>query len=143
MGETARILIMSRGNTSEVPCATQQSGRPSPCFLQGQSIMIYTFKSQASANVIMLEPNGDQMLTIVGKEPSAQGIITVAQIPSAIAALQAAIAQHEAVEAKRREQPGIVVEVEGDSVLLRDRAAPFIDLLQTSVQAGKDVYWGV
>jgi hypothetical protein len=105
--------------------------------------MIYTFKSQASANVIMLEPNGDQMLKIVGKEPSTQGIITVAQIPAAIAALEAAIAEHEAVEAKRREHPGLVVEADGDSVMLRDRAAPFIDLLRTSAQAGKDVFWGV
>ncbi|MBE0473587.1 DUF1840 domain-containing protein [Rhodoferax sp.] len=105
--------------------------------------MIYKFKSQAVAGVIMLEANGDQMLTIVGKAPSAQGIITVAQIPAAIAALEAAIEIHEAAEARRREHPGVVVEVEGDSVRLRDRAAPFIDLLRTSAQAGKDVVWGV
>jgi len=105
--------------------------------------MIYTFKSQASADVIMLGPNGEQMLAIVGKEPAAQGVITVAQIPAALAALQAAIGVHEAVEAKRREHPGQVVEVEGDSIMLRDRAAPFIDLLQTSAKAGKDVLWGV
>lgn len=35
------------------------------------------------------------------------------------------------------------VDVEGDSVRLRDRAAPFIELLRTSAQAGKDVVWGV
>jgi cyclopropane-fatty-acyl-phospholipid synthase len=105
--------------------------------------MIYKFKSQAAADVIMLQLNGDQMLAIVGKEPSAQGIITVAQIPAAIAALEAAIEVHEATEAKRRENPGLVVEAEGDSVMLRQRAAPFIDLLRTSAQAGKDVVWGV
>jgi len=107
------------------------------------SIMIYKFKSQATADVIMLQANGEQMLAIVGKEPSAQGIITVAQIPAAIAALEAAIAVHEAAEAKRRENPGLVVEVEGDSIMLRQRAAPFIDLLRASAQAGKDVVWGV
>jgi cyclopropane-fatty-acyl-phospholipid synthase len=105
--------------------------------------MIYKFKSQAAADVIMLKLNGDQMLSIVGKEPSTQGIITVAQIPAAIAALEAAIAVHEAAEAKRHENPGLVVEVEGDSILLRQRAAPFIDLLKTSAEAGKDVVWGV
>lgn len=105
--------------------------------------MIYKFKSQAAADVIMLQANGDQMLSIVGKEPSAQGIITVAQIPAAIAALEAAIEVHEAAEAKRREHPELVVEVEGDSIMLRQRAAPFIDLLKTSAQAGKDVVWGV
>lgn len=105
--------------------------------------MIYKFKSQADADVIMLQSNGDQMLTIIGKEPSAQGIITVAQIPSAIAALEAAIEVHEAVEAKRREHPGLVVEVEGDSVMLRERAAPFLELLRNSAKVGKDVVWGV
>lgn len=105
--------------------------------------MIYKFKSQAAAEVIMLQANGEQMLSIIGKEPSAQGIITVAQIPAAIAALDAAIEVHEAAVAKRREHPELVVEVEGDSVRLRDRAAPFLDLLKTSAQAGKDVVWGV
>ena len=105
--------------------------------------MIYKFRSQAAADVVMLQANGDQMLTIIGKEPSAQGIITAAQIPAAIAALEAAIEVHEAAEAKRRENPGLVVEVEGDSVRLRDRAGPFIDLLKTSARAGKDVVWGV
>ena len=105
--------------------------------------MIYKFKSQADADVIMLQANGEQMLTIIGKEPAPQGIITVAQIPAAIAALEAAIVVHEAVEARRRANPGVQIDAEGDSVLLRQRAAPFIDLLKTSAQAGKDVVWGV
>jgi len=105
--------------------------------------MIYKFKSQAAADVIMLQLNGDQMLAIVGKEPSPQGIITVAQIPVAIAALEAAIVTHEAAEFRRAEHPQMEVEVEGDSVDLRQRAGPFIELLRTSAQAGKDVVWGV
>ena len=105
--------------------------------------MIYKFKSQAAADVIMLQLNGDQMLTIVGKEPSPQGIITVAQIPAAIAALEAAIVTHEAAESHRAEHPQMEVEVEGDGVMLRQRAGPFIELLRTSAQAGKDVVWGV
>ncbi len=105
--------------------------------------MIYKFKSQAAADVIMRQANGEQMLAIVGKEPAPQGIITVAQIPAAIAALEAAIVVHEDVEARRRANPGLQIETEGDSVLLRQRATPFIDLLKTSAQAGKDVVWGV
>ncbi|WP_422300547.1 DUF1840 family protein, partial [Rhodoferax sp.] len=35
-----------------------------------EPIMIYKFKSQADADVIMFQANGDQMLTIIGKEPS-------------------------------------------------------------------------
>ncbi len=105
--------------------------------------MIYKFKSQAFADVIMLQGNGEQMLSIIGKEPAPRGIITVEQIPAALAALEAAIEEHAAAEAKRREHPELVVEVQGDSVMLRQRAAPFIEMLQTSAQAGKDVVWGV
>lgn len=105
--------------------------------------MLYKFKSQAAADVIMLAQNGEQMLTIIGKGPSPQGIITVEQIPVAIAAIEVAILVHEAALARRNEQPQIEVEVEGDSVMLRHRAAPFIDLLRTSAAAGKDVVWGV
>ena len=38
--------------------------------------MLYKFKSRATADVIMLESNGRQVLEIVGKTPGASGIIT-------------------------------------------------------------------
>ena len=106
--------------------------------------MLYKFKSQAAADVLMLQLNGEQMLRIIGKEPAPQGIVTVAQIPAAIAALEAAIVAHEGALARRQDSPlPEEEEVEGDSVLLRQRAAPFIDLLRRSAAAGKDVVWGV
>jgi len=103
--------------------------------------MLYKFKSQAWAVVIMLEINGDQMLSIIGKTPSEQGIITVAKIPDAIAALEAEIVAHEEAESRLGETP--LQEAEGDSVVLRHRIAPFIALLRNSAEAGKDVVWGV
>ena len=106
--------------------------------------MIYKFKSQADADVIMLELNGDQMLSIIGKEPSAQGIVTVAQIPAAVRALEAAIITHEAAESQAVEHPpSTELSAVGDSVRLRARAAPLIELLRNSAKAGKDVVWGV
>ena len=105
--------------------------------------MIYKFKSQAAGDVIMLQPNGDQMLNIIGKGPTPQGIVTVEQIPAAIAALQAAIKVHEAAESRRAKHPDEEVDVEADSVMLRHRAGPFIELLRLSAEAGKDVVWGV
>lgn len=105
--------------------------------------MVYKFKSQAAADVIMLKPNGDQMLSILGKESSPKGIITVEQIPGAIAALEVAIATHEAIESRRLEHPEEQFEADGDSVMLRERATPFITLLKCSAAAGKDVVWGV
>ena len=53
--------------------------------------MLYRFKSQATADVVMLEPNARQLLGVIGKTPSPQGIVTVDQIPAAISALETAI----------------------------------------------------
>lgn len=91
----------------------------------------------------MLQLNAEQILAIIGKEPAPQGIVTVAQIPAAIAALEAAIVVQEGAKSTRRANPELLAETEGDSVMLRQRAAPFIDLLRASAQAGKHVVWGV
>lgn len=103
--------------------------------------MLYKFKSQATADVIMQQLNGDQMLTIIGKTPSPQGVITVEQMPAAIAALEASVLAHEAAQARLKEN--LQLEIEGDGIMLRQRAAPFIELLRCSAEAGKDVVWGV
>lgn len=105
--------------------------------------MIYKFKSQAAADVIMLQINAEQMLSIIGKKPSAQGIVTVEQIPAAIAALEAAVAAHEAPQSTGETAATGQDDVVGDRVMLRQRAAPFIELLRSSAQAGKDVVWGI
>ncbi len=104
--------------------------------------MIYKFKSQAAADVIMLQINAEQMLRIIGKEPSAQGIVTVEQIPAAIAALESAVAAHETAQSTG-DTATASENVEGDGVMLRQRAAPFIELLRSSAEAGKNVVWGV
>ena len=57
--------------------------------------MLYRFKSKATADLIMLEPNGKQILRIIGKEPAAKGIMEVAEMPQAIEALRNAVQQEE------------------------------------------------
>lgn len=106
--------------------------------------MLYKFKSRATGDLIMLEPHGRQILEIVGKTPGTSGIITAAQIPGAIAALEAAVAANEALLADAQEpEPE---EEDGaerpDTVRLHQRAAPFIDMLRRSVAEGHDVVWG-
>ena len=50
--------------------------------------MLIVFKSPASGDVIMFEKNGKEMLGVLGKDPSdAKGIVTVEQLPGAIAAV--------------------------------------------------------
>lgn len=110
--------------------------------------MLYKFKSRATADVIMLEANARQLLKIVGKGEEPHGIITVAQIPAAIEALQAAVAAEEAA-ARERGQAADSDEAaaqEGDApardpVTLRQRATPFIDMLRRSAAEEHDVIW--
>ena len=108
--------------------------------------MLYKFKSQAAAEVIMLQPDAETLLKIIGKSPGAQGIVTVAQVPAAVAALRKAIAEQEAAAFARDVEPAKgekESEIDPDGVSLRRRAVPFIDLLEKSAAAGKDVVWGV
>lgn len=53
--------------------------------------MLITFKSPASADVMMFGEVAEKMLEIIGKEPSGKGIITVENLPAAIARMKDAI----------------------------------------------------
>ncbi len=100
--------------------------------------MIYKFKSKATGDVIMLGPNGDQMLRLIGHEPAAKGIIEVAAMPAAIAALQAAIEADEApAEGGDDDAPG------GSRVSLRQRLWPVIEMFKRASADGEPVVWGV
>jgi cyclopropane-fatty-acyl-phospholipid synthase len=108
--------------------------------------MLYKFKSRAAADLIMLEPHGRQIVSIIGKEPGASGILTVAQIPAAIAALEAAVADEEArVQAQMAEEgeDADAAEQRKDAVRLRQRVVPLIEMLKRSAAADADVVWGV
>jgi hypothetical protein len=95
--------------------------------------MIYKFKSKAAGDVIMLQPHGDQLLRLIGREPAAKGIIEVADMPPAITALQDAAAQSDA--------PG---ENDGErAVGLKQRVWPMVEMLKRSHQAGEPIVWGV
>ena len=98
--------------------------------------MLYRFKSKNMGDVIMLEPNGRQVLEIIGKSPSAQGIILPEQMPAAIQALEAAIRLEELH--KEKDGDGLP-----EGVGLHQRAKPFIDMLRWNIKASQEVVWGV
>ena len=108
--------------------------------------MLYRFKSQATADVVMLEANARQLLDIVGKPPGAKGIITVDQIPAAISALETAVRSDSSQN--QHNHDAFAVESHADDaerqhVGLHQRAAPLIDMLKRSLAENKDVVWGV
>ncbi len=107
--------------------------------------MMYKFKSKAAGDVIMLGPNGDQLLGLIGKTPGAKGIIETAAMPAAIAALEAAVAQDEAAG-----KPSAVGQVEdGDEpggnkgISLRQRVWPMVDMMKRAHAEGHEIVWGV
>jgi len=109
---------------------------------------MYKFKSHATGDLIMLEPNGRQILKILGKDDPqslAKGILIPPDMPAAIAALEAAIAQDEALrklqEAQALEKGDPPPRIEGIS--LHQRATPFIAMIQRCLQEDADIVWGV
>lgn len=110
--------------------------------------MIVTFQSPAAGDVIMFGDVAHRMMELMGKEVSAKGIVTVEQLPDAIARLRAAI---EADKAKRAtltedELPDFEIGEGGIKrpyVSLSQRAAPLMELLDWSLKKQKPVVWGV
>lgn len=110
--------------------------------------MIITFQSPASGDVIMFGDVAKRMMELMGKEPTDKGIVTVEQLPDAIARLKAAI------EEDRRERAGKSPEdmprterAEGGGsrpfVTVSQRALPLLELLEWSLKKQKPVVWGV
>ena len=109
--------------------------------------MIYKFRSKAAGDVIMLGPNGDRMLGLIGRDAAPKGIIEPAAMPAAIAALEAAVAADEAARAADRARPEAAEEGDrdggADAVALRPRVWPMIEMMKRSHAAGEPVVWGV
>ena len=108
--------------------------------------MLYRFKSQATADIVMLEANARQLLEIAGKSVAPQGVFTVEQIPAAVSALEAAV--HRETDQHRHNHDALAAEnhdeaAEREHVGLHQRAAPLLDMLKRSHSEGKDVVWGV
>ncbi len=111
--------------------------------------MLYQFKSRVTGDVIMLQPNGEHVLEVIGKhsaaDPSVKGILLPEQMPQALAALEAAIAQEEAArneaiaQAKAEHAPAPHASMIG----LRQRALPFMDMIRECLKAKEAITWGV
>ena len=108
--------------------------------------MLYKFKSRTTADLIMLEPNGQRMLQIIGKPvDEKQGILQPQDMAAAIAALETAITQEEARQKAAREEAVARGEEppKAEDISLRQRATPFIDMLRRCEKADTEIVWGV
>jgi hypothetical protein len=117
--------------------------------------MLYEFKCRATASVVMTDGVGRKMLEVIGKEDAARGVITVGQLPGAIASLKAAIAaEREEIAqalAQPRPKPGDALDDTSHestpesvaAIRFSQRAMPLIEMFERAHAAGRDVTWGV
>ncbi len=107
--------------------------------------MLYKFRSKAGSDVIMMGPNGDEVLRLIGKGPAPKGIIEPEAMPAAIAAIEHAVAADEAARAQQEAEAqadGKTLEPR-EGVTLRQRAWPLIEMMRRAQPAGHDIVWGV
>jgi hypothetical protein len=111
--------------------------------------MVITFQSRAAADVIMLGEHARQFLKLLGKDPdSTQGIVTVEQLPEAIARLEKAIeADRDRARAAERADPDKDDDEDAPKgmaapVSLHQRGWPLLEMMRTSLAEDKPVTWG-
>ena len=101
---------------------------------------LITFKTRAAGDVIMFGKVAGQLLTILGKNgDDHQGIITVAQLPDAIARLEQAIADDKSKSAQpdsESSERGIA-----EPVALWQRAAPLLEQFRYALREEQVVIW--
>lgn len=109
---------------------------------------MYKFKSRAAGNLIMLAPNGRQILSIIGKLDSAtegKGVLLPEQMPAAIKALEAAVALDEARRAQLATQTAEAGQnvANSEGIPLKLRALPFVEMIKRSYKSDHEIVWGV
>ncbi|MBC8056778.1 MAG: DUF1840 domain-containing protein [Rhizobiales bacterium] len=107
--------------------------------------MIYKFKSKAAGDVIMTGAAGDDVLRLIGKPASAQGIIESSAMSGAITAIEQAVAADEAARAQAEKDAAAEGKKLGprEGVSLRQRAWPLVEMMKRSMAEGADIVWGV
>ena len=115
--------------------------------------MLFKFKSKVTPDLIMLEPDGRRLLKIMLGDDPIQGIVLSQDMPQALAKLESAVAQEEALRAQRNQNAqngknqGVLdvntSEFELSAVRLAQRASPMIKVLKQCVATPADLVWGV
>lgn len=109
--------------------------------------MLIVFKSKAAGDVMMFGDVAMTLMEIMGKAATEKGIVTVEQMPDAIARLKAAVAQdktanpvidHDERQFEKTPEGG-----KREHVSLARRAVPLIELLEYSLKESVPVTWGV
>jgi len=109
--------------------------------------MLITFHSKTVAEVLMLSPHAAPLLRAAGKLTGdavpERGVISVAQLPSAIAGIEEAIKAEGPAPAEpdgfHDDEPPVPAMAQ--PVGLQQRAFPLLDMMRRSLADGQDVTW--
>jgi hypothetical protein len=109
--------------------------------------MLYRFKSKVTGDVIMLVPQAQQLLTLIGKATPtpAPGILLPQDMAQALLALDAAVRQETAQQQAARAQ-ALAEQQPAPStagVSLRQRVRPFQDMVRACMAAQEPIVWQV
>lgn len=106
--------------------------------------MLITFKSPAGGDVVMFEKNARQLIGVLGKDAEAtQGVVTVDQLPGAMAALDIAMAADRETPRVQANPDDEDEEQPDGGVGFYQRAVPLRELLERSLKDKVPVTWGV
>ena len=107
--------------------------------------MIYKFSSKATGDLLMTDDVGARVLSILGKDATAQGIIEVNAMPAGLRALEAAVAEDDSrlAHVQGALSGGEAENADGDTVTLRQHVWPFVEMVQRAQAAGEVIVWGV
>ena len=108
--------------------------------------MLIVFKSKAAGDVMMFGDVAQSLMEVMGKDPGDKGIVTVEQLPGAIARLKAAVAQDKAerpvVDHDERLFEKTPEAGKREHVSPARRDVPLLELLEYSRKEKVPVTWG-
>ena len=111
--------------------------------------MLFKFKSKATSDLIMLEPDARTLLRMMLGDDPVQGIVLAQDLPATIARLETALAQ---ASANNSSHPNGVPTgptktdedaLDEHTVQVGRRAAPMLQMLKRCQAEQADVVWGV
>ena len=119
------------------------------CNRQPKVIMLITFKSRSSPDLLMFQEHAQRLLELLHKSPT-RGVITAAEAGDALAVLEKAVADNQSAPQQVAE-PNATEQDEGEAaeqkksrqVGFSARAYPLLQMLRAAKAHGDDIMWGV
>ena len=105
--------------------------------------MLVTFRTKAYANITMFGDVAKQLLELMGHSGTVPSAIRAEDVPTALARLEAAIAQRKAAEAAKapEDEQGRDGYDAPRKVTLSQRAVPLLELLRAAAAKKQEVMW--